>query len=156
MPFLVVYATEFISPLTWGVLMSASVLLLCLLPLPFGMLADARGRVALYVGGVAMLGVSYILFSLGGLLWFVLFTALMSLGMAMYQAQQSAIMADIVESRVRGRIMGGYLFTAYVSGMVGGALGGYIYGASNPLPFIICGVLFLASALLLSLVFRKS
>jgi EmrB/QacA subfamily drug resistance transporter len=102
-------------------------LVMAVLLIPLGRLADRRGRVHFYLGGVA-------LFTLGSLLsglsttvvWLIASRALQGVGAALLVATSTAIVTAVFPPQERGRALGINVMAVYLGLTVGPPLGGFL------------------------------
>ena len=102
-------------------------LVMAVLLIPLGRLADRRGRVHYYLGGV-------VLFTLGSLLsglcpnvtWLIASRALQGGGAALLVATSTAIVTAVFPPRERGRALGINVMAVYIGLTVGPPLGGFL------------------------------
>jgi EmrB/QacA subfamily drug resistance transporter len=102
-------------------------LVMAVLLIPLGRLADRRGRVHYYLGGV-------VVFTVGSLLsgmsttdaWLIASRALQGVGAALLVATSTAIVTAVFPPRERGRALGINVMAVYLGLTVGPPLGGFL------------------------------
>lgn len=118
------------------------------LPSRLGKLSDRFGRSPLMVVGLIGSGLfSIVMPSLSSLIWLAGFNVLLTVGRAMADPAQAAMVADLTEGQSRGRAYGWYLFAVSLGGIFGPLVGGWLYEQGGPaVPFYLNGAVLLVSA----------
>jgi MFS family permease len=120
--------TEFHSTateLTW--IVSAYMLATVALAVPFGRIADIRGKRKMLIGGIALFALSSFLVALAhNMLVFNLFRAFMGASAAMIYATNMPILIEVYPPEMRGRAIGNCVSSVYVGLASGPVLGGLL------------------------------
>ncbi len=155
MAFLVLYATLYVSTVSWGIAVAVVIATQAILGLFVGHLADRGYKREFYITGLALLALANIIFIFPSLYFLFLFAIIRGLGIAFLSSPQNSLIADFVPMEMRGRIMGSYLFLSYLGGMVGASLAGHIYQAVHFLPFLLASWILAILSIAMYYLFRK-
>ncbi len=102
-------------------------LVMAVLLIPLGRLADRRGRVHYYLGGVALFTVGSLLSGLSmNVTWLIASRAVQGVGAALLVATSTAIVTAVFPPRERGRALGINVMAVYLGLTVGPPLGGFL------------------------------
>jgi MFS family permease len=131
--FLVFLQDQFTTAISTLVLVSVpSAIVASYLPSRLGKLSDRFGRVHFMALGLAIAGlVSFVLPGLPGVLWLAIVWTVESLGWAVAQPAQEAMVADLTSRQVRGRGYGMYTFASGLGATIGPLVGGWLYDAAG-------------------------
>ncbi len=155
MAFLVLYATQYVSTVIWGIAVAVIIAIQALTGLFVGHLADRGLKREFFIAGISLLSLSNIFFVFPSIAFLFLFSVLRGLGIAFQSAPQNSLIADFVPQEKRGRVMGSYLFFSYLGGMFGAFLGGHIYRAMNFMNFLLASWILLSLGIIVYTLFRK-
>lgn len=127
------------------------------LPGYLGHLSDRVGRMPLMVVGLIGSGVmSLVLPHTPHLGWFIVCCTGKAVGIVMASPAQKALLGDLTGSEERGTGYGLYAFASSLGGAIAPPLGGWLYDTvGHGAPFYANGVLLLAGALWVGLLFGK-
>lgn len=123
----------------------------------FGQLSDRFGRTRLMALGMVGAGIfSFLLPGLPGIFWLTIFWTLESVGWAMADPAEEAMVADLTGHQVRGTGYGFYTFVSSMGASVGPLAGGWLYDSvGRAVPFYFNGVVLLIGALLVLLLLGR-
>jgi MFS family permease len=146
---------EFHSPaatLTWVV--SSYMLCSVSLAVPFGRLADVRGKRRMLIYGILIFGVTSALCALCTAIWpgmpaFIVFRTLMGVGAAMIFATNTAILIEVFPQDMRGKVLGLAVAAVYIGLSLGPVIGGVVTHALGwrAVMYLIAAVSFIAFAI---------
>lgn len=134
-----------LDPATLGLIASAFVFAAAILLLPFGRLADIRGRGPIFIAGLALFTSASLGLALAASGPFLLvLRALQGVAAAMTMSTEIAILSSAFAVSGRGRALGIVVACVYAGASVGPALGGYLTQAFGWrtifLPTVLLGV----------------
>jgi EmrB/QacA subfamily drug resistance transporter len=113
------------TELTW--IVSAYMMATVALAVPFGRIADIRGKRTMLIAGVALFAVTSFLVALArDMSMFNLFRVLMGAAAAMIYATNMPILIEAYPPEMRGRVIGGSVGAVYVGLASGPVLGGLL------------------------------
>lgn len=123
-------------------------LVYALLPSRFGKLSDRFGRAPLMAVGLFFAGgVSMLLPLVPSLIWLAVLYALTSVGWAMADPAEAAMVADLSGDEMRGTGYGWYDFAGTLGASLGPLAGGWLYDSiGREIPFYANGVILIFSA----------
>ena len=105
-------------------------LVMAVLLIPLGRLADQRGRVHYYLAGIAVFTIGSLLSALSmNVPWLIASRAVQGAGAALLVATSAAIVTAVFPPRERGRALGINVMAVYLGLSVGPPLGGYLTDA---------------------------
>lgn len=135
-----------------------AVLLESILPSRLGYLSDRWGRRPLIIAGLTWVGLSCLCLPLySALAWTIVWWTLKTLGLTAALPPQKALISDLTEDATRGTAYGLHTFTTSLGSAVGPLVGGWVYDTySHTTPFVLTGLIFLASLIWVSLLLRGS
>jgi len=133
-----------------------AVLLESILPSRLGYLSDRWGRRPLIIAGLTWVGLSCLCLPLySTLAWTIVWWTLKTLGLTAALPPQKALISDLTEDATRGTGYGLHTFATSLGSAVGPLVGGWVYDThSHTTPFVLTGLIFLASLLWVSLLLR--
>ena len=133
-----------------------AVLLESILPSRLGYLSDRWGRRPLIIAGLTWVGLSCLCLPLySTLAWTIVWWTLKTLGLTAALPPQKALISDLTEDATRGTGYGLHTFATSLGSAVGPLVGGWVYDThSHTTPFMLTGLIFLASLLWVSLLLR--
>jgi DHA1 family tetracycline resistance protein-like MFS transporter len=133
-----------------------AVLLESILPSRLGYLSDRWGRRPLIIAGLTWVGLSCLCLPLyAALAWTIMWWTLKTLGLAAALPPQKALISDLTEDTTRGTGYGLHTFATSLGSAVGPLVGGWVYDThSHTAPFMLTGLVFLASLIWVSLLLR--
>ena len=99
--------------------------------LPVGVLIDRYGKKTFLVGGLVGYAVSTTLLYVGGMNMVYVSFILGGVAMIMFESANSAMWADIIPPMYRGRILGVNHFVGIMVSTIGIMMGGYLYDLVN-------------------------
>jgi MFS family permease len=113
------------TELTW--IVSAYMMATVALAVPFGRIADIRGKRTMLIVGIALFAVTSFFVALAqGMLMFNVFRVFMGAGAAMIYATNMPILIGAYPPEMRGRVIGGSVASVYVGLASGPVLGGLL------------------------------
>jgi MFS family permease len=113
------------TELTW--IVSAYMMATVALAVPFGRIADIRGKRGMLIGGIALFALSSFLVALAhNMFVFNLFRAFMGAGAAMIYATNMPILIEVYPPKMRGRAIGNCVASVYIGLASGPVLGGLL------------------------------
>jgi len=116
------------TTLTW--IVSAYMISTVALSVPFGRIADIRGKRTVFMLGVAIFAATSFLVTLShGMAMFIIFRIIMGAGAAMIFATNMPILIAAWPKNKRGRVIGIYVSMVYIGLACGPVLGGLLTGA---------------------------
>ena len=133
-----------------------AVLLESILPSRLGHLSDRWGRRPLIIAGLTWVGLSCLCLPLySALAWMIVWWTLKTLGLAAALPPQKALISDLTEDTTRGTGYGLHTFATSLGSAVGPLVGGWVYDThGHTTPFVLTGLIFLASLVWVSLLLR--
>ncbi len=126
-----------------GILFTIGWLVVVVLSIPMGMLADRVGKktfmiLGLLVSAVAMAGMAFV----ESFSWLIAFVIIRSMGMAMFNPAALGLLSDSVPLRRQSTFMGVYGGVCENTGIVAGsALGGFIWSMWGPQATFLAGTI---------------
>jgi MFS family permease len=142
-PFWVVYVTEVIgiSKIDWGLILLVETVLVTLLSIPFGVLADRYSKSRLLLITVILSLISMPTIAIAGTFVQVLMIRLgVGIARAVFMSTGAALMADYVPREHRGRVMAAIGSGRYMLGAAGGGTGGPGMGYLFTLPVMFSSI----------------
>jgi MFS family permease len=146
--------TTNVAVLAWAFLPAG--ILYSFLPSRLGKLSDRLGRAVPMAMGLGLAGLlSALLPKLPSIPWLVTLYTLSSVGWAMADPAEAAMVAYLTGEERRGRAYGLYKFTESLGAAFGPLLGGWLYDAvGQAVPFYVNGIVLFASAIWILLLLR--
>lgn len=143
-PFWVVYITEVIgiSEIGWGVILLFETVLVTLLSVPFGVLADrySKSRLLFVTVLLSLLSMPTIAIA-RSFVQVLLIRLVIGMARAVFMSTGAALMADFVPREHRGRVMAAIGSGRYLLGAAGGGTGGPGMGYLFTLPVMFSSIL---------------
>jgi MFS family permease len=118
-----------------------------------GRLSDRYGRYWLFLSGMLLIGVIFCLYSLPSVTaWPIIFISIAE-GIVTSIARSSldGLLADIIPEDARGKVQANYTAAGLIGNLIGATAAGLLYGYSTGLPFLIVGLICIATFLILLL-----
>jgi DHA1 family multidrug resistance protein-like MFS transporter len=133
-----------------------AVFLESVLPSHLGHLSDRWGRRPLIMAGLTWVGLSCLCLPLGSALaWMIVWWTLKTLGLAAALPPQKALISDRTAEATRGTGYGLHAFATSLGSAVGPLVGGWVYDSwGHPAPFVLTGLLLVASLVWVPLLLR--
>ncbi|HSO28011.1 MAG TPA: MFS transporter [Anaerolineales bacterium] len=132
-------------------------LMYAVLPSQFGKLSDRLGRSVLMAAGLLIAGsISMLLPRAPSLVWLAILYTASSIGWAMADPAEAALVADLAGETTRGAGYGWYDFAGALGASLGPLLGGWLYdNISREVPFYANGILLILSAIWVVVLLRS-
>jgi MFS family permease len=145
-PIWVAFERKFLSFSEMALLEALGTIILVILQLPTGALADLIGRKNTMILGWGVTGMGWIMTGFcSNLTQFIIAYSITNLGIAMYQGADTALVYDtlkeIGEVNLFQKIMSKKSVIFQTSIALGTVIGGYLYLIWNPLPYILTGLM---------------
>src|SRR5207248_10203824 len=118
-----------------------------------GRLSDRYGRYWLFLSGMLLTGIIFCLYSLPSVTaWPIIFISIaQGIVTSIARSSLDGLLADIMPKDARGKVQANYTAAGLIGNLIGATAAGLLYGYSTGLPFLIVGLICIATFLILLL-----